>query len=120
MKEKITYKDYEKLDQSIFHSTYPDNEFLKPYDFKILKVQELKKNKFYLGNCRNAEIALWNGEKFFYIRHGSWGTGDYIESINHLDLENHEMTDIYTPFAEITDLPDNELGLFIKDGYLND
>ena len=40
----------------------------------------------YLGHCRNASEAVWDGEHFTYIRH-KFGM-EYPENINHFEDDN--------------------------------
>ena len=47
---------------------------------------KLEIGKTYIGSCRNASEATWNGEKFTYIRH-KFETS-YPEDINHFEDDN--------------------------------
>ena len=52
----------------------------------------------YKGNCRNSDIAVWDGKVFWYDRHKFGST--FRESINH--YENDDGYDVFVPF-EIDD-----------------
>jgi len=43
-------------------------KILEPNNFKKLNLAELKEDSFYFGDCRNADLALWKNNKFYYIR----------------------------------------------------
>lgn len=56
---------------------------------------ELKKGVAYIGICRNAELAMWNGERFNYLRYkfGAW----FDDTINHFEDDGH--FDVFVPLA---------------------
>lgn len=58
-----------------------------------IQKSQLIPNKVYEGSCRNAERALWDGEKFWYERY-KWGK-TYDESINH--FEDDDGYDVFVP-----------------------
>ena len=60
---------------------------------------KLVKGKTYFGGCRNADTAVWLGDKFEYIRH-KFG-GSYPEKINHFEDDDH--SDLFVPIREIKD-----------------
>ena len=60
---------------------------------------KLVKGKTYFGSCRNAETAVWLGDKFEYTRH-KWGDS-YPEKINH--FEDDDGFDLFVPIREIKD-----------------
>ena len=60
---------------------------------------KLVKGKTYFGSCRNAETAVWLGDKFEYIRH-KWGDS-YPEKINH--FEDDDGFYLFVPIREIKD-----------------
>ena len=60
---------------------------------------KLVKGKTYFGSCRNADTAVWLGDKFEYIRH-KWGDS-YPEKINHFEDDNGY--DLFVPIREIKD-----------------
>lgn len=67
------------------------------YSKGILRKEELKINSYYLGKCRNADVAMWTGTNFVYMRHKftSW----YSEDINHLADDNE--FDLFIPLREV-------------------
>jgi len=85
-------------------------KILEPNNFKKLNLAELKENSFYFGDCRNADLALWKNNKFYYIRE-SFGFKD-IEEINHIDTETNSMHDCFIPFGEVCKIPDSMLKEF--------
>jgi hypothetical protein len=60
---------------------------------------KLVKGKTYFGSCRNADTAVWLGDKFEYIRH-KFGDS-YPEKINHFEDDNGY--DLFVPIREIKD-----------------
>lgn len=54
---------------------------------------ELEIGKTYIGNCRNASEAMWNGEQFEYQRHKY--NFIFIEKINH--FEDDDKSDLFVP-----------------------
>ena len=73
------------------------------YSRGILKKEDLKKDSYYYGTCRNANIAKWNGEKFVYVRH-KFGSS-FPEEINH--LSDDDGYDLFIPLKEITEIPES-------------
>lgn len=55
--------------------------------------EKLIKGGTYIGSCRNAEEAVWNGKKFIYIRHKFGAT--YTEEINH--FQDDDGYDVFVP-----------------------
>lgn len=55
--------------------------------------KDLEIGKTYLGDCRNASEAVWNGEVFIYERHKFGFT--YDEKINH--FEDDDGYDLFVP-----------------------
>ena len=53
--------------------------------------------KTYFGSCRNADKAIWLGDKFEYTRH-KFGAS-YQEKINH--FEDDDGFDLFVPSREI-------------------
>lgn len=60
-------------------------------------MKDLKKGVWYKGECRNAEEAMWDGEKFVYNRTKFGHT--YEEKINHYEEDNG--FDLFVPTEEI-------------------
>ena len=58
---------------------------------------ELEKGATYLGDCRNASKAIWNGEKFVYVRNKFGIT--FNEKINH--FEDDEGYDVFIPIKKL-------------------
>jgi len=85
-------------------------KLLEPCNFEKIKIKNLKNNSFYFGDCRNADLALWKNNKFYYIRE-KFGFKD-IEKINHIDNEINSMHDCFIPFEEVCEIPDNILKEF--------
>lgn len=54
---------------------------------------ELVVGKTYIGNCRNATEAVWDGEKFTYMRTKFGNT--YPETINH--FQDDDGYDVFVP-----------------------
>jgi hypothetical protein len=67
------------------------------YEKGIVRKSNLKKNHYYYGDCRNANVALWNGFEFVYNRYkfGSY----FIETIKHIEDDNG--FDLFVPLKEI-------------------
>ena len=60
---------------------------------------KLIKGKTYLGNCRNADRAVWLGDKFEYIR---TKFGDkFPETIKHFEEGAYSRFDVFVPIREI-------------------
>jgi len=57
---------------------------------------KLKLNSTYIGSCRNASEAVWNGERFIYRRTKFGYT--YDEEINH--FEDDDGSDLFVPIQE--------------------
>ena len=58
---------------------------------------KLIKGKRYLGSCRNATEATWNGEEFEYER-CKFGTC-YMDSVNH--FQDDDGYDLFVPIKEV-------------------
>lgn len=66
----------------------------------------LVKEAYYIGVCRNANIARWDGEKFWYWR-VKWGRR-FMEDIRH--REDDAVFDVFDAWArvrpdEVTEIP---------------
>ena len=116
MKE-LTYQKYLEIEDELFQLYLYDNNSLSSFELQVLEFKDLKKNNFYIGDCRNSDISFWDGEKFYYIRTGWWESDKYIESINHESLEKYECADVFVPFALLTTIPDNIKDFFHKEGF---
>lgn len=73
----------------VYSNLHPTNPNPKP-----IAKNDLIVDKSYLGNCRNADIAKWNGEKFEYQRTKFGDT--FTETINHFEDDNGY--DVFVPF----------------------
>ena len=95
--------------------------FIEPYDVPNLPIVDsdewknfyvpiliergaIPKNKLivgkqYLGECRNANVATWDGEKFIYKRNKFNFVFD--EKINH--FEDDDGYDLFVPIRELAD-----------------
>lgn len=62
----------------------------------MLPKEDLKPDTYYFGTCRNASVALWQGEFFIYKRHKF--TDTFNEEINH--AEDDDGYDLFYPIAE--------------------
>lgn len=58
---------------------------------------KLVTGKTYFGSCRNADTAIWLGDKFEYTRH-KFGIS-YKEKINHFEDDGYN--DLFVPIREI-------------------
>lgn len=72
------------------------NEYLKLVEENkiFLMKKDLVKGEFYFGQCRNAQVAVWNGDKFIYIR-SKFGS-EFPEEINHFEDDNG--FDLFLPY----------------------
>lgn len=79
----------------IFALTHPEYEMdeICPIPKKDLEV-----GCRYLGDCRNADIAIWKGDKFEYQRYKFGST--WMEEINH--YEDDEGYDVFVPFIKMS------------------
>lgn len=69
----------------------------------------LEKGSFYRGECRNSNVAYWNGIKFLYIR-TKFGS-EFIEEINHPKDDNG--FDLFIPYQKI-EMPQEYIDKFLK------
>ena len=75
------------------------------WDAGMIRKADLKNGQYYLGRCRNANVARWDTENncFWHIRH-KFGNA-FVEGINH--PEDARGYDVFTPF-ETVDPTDEE------------
>lgn len=97
----------DKFDESTIENVYLPNPIPKElyeelYNKGIIRKSDLKKDTYYFGACRNASVALWNGDVFIYMR-TKFGY-IYSEKINHLEDDNG--FDLFIPLKEV--IPNNE------------
>ena len=65
----------------------------------MINKQNLKKNQYYIGTCRNTNIAMWNGEMFIFINY--FFANPYIETIPYYGDIKKLNTDGFIPTQEI-------------------
>lgn len=70
----------------------------------FIQKHKLEIGAFYKGRCRNAQIAIWNGKYFYYIRN-KWGQ-EFPESIKCPEDEK-DAYDVFIPHEKID--PDHHL-----------
>lgn len=75
----------------------PGDLYKELYRKGIIPKKDLKKGRYYLGDCRNASVAFWNGHEFVYMRN-KFGY-KFPEDINH--LEDDDGFDLFIPLKEI-------------------
>jgi hypothetical protein len=75
------------------------------YDKTIAK-KDLVVGEYYLGDCRNAQIARWDGNMFYHWR-TKFGT-KFIEAIKH--PEDEQYYDVFYPF-ELYELHEDDIGV---------
>lgn len=68
---------------------------------KLIQAGAIPKDKLivgkeYIGNCRNTDVATWNGKQFEYQRY-KFGT-HYTDKINHFQDDNGY--DLFVPINE--------------------
>ena len=77
----------------------------KAYSLKLfIPKKDLEDGAFYLGNCRNANIAVWNKkeEVFTYVREKY--NSKFLEDIN--PIENDNGFDLFIPMEKYTPTPE--------------
>ena len=67
--------------------------------FKPIQKKDLIIGNEYEGVCRNARKAVWDGEKFHYIRY-KFGT-NFEETINHYEDDHDPGIDVFVPIKTI-------------------
>lgn len=69
------------------------------YEKGVIRKEDLIDGKYYLGICRNAEVAKWDAEKnvFSYLRQKF--NLKYFEEINH--ISDDDGYDLFIPIEEI-------------------
>ena len=66
---------------------------------KHIKRKDLHPDTCYVGECRNATLAYWDGEEFLHFRY-KWGER-FIEEIKHPEDEAHY--DVFYPQVAAAD-----------------
>jgi hypothetical protein len=65
----------------------------------MIEKYKLVKGAYYIGTCRNTNIAMWNGNKFIFIKY--FFTDPYIESVDYYgDVKNRNI-DGFIPIKSI-------------------
>jgi len=64
----------------------------------MLAKSELKVGAYYEGECRNSDVARWNGKVFLFWR--SKFRDVFIDDVPHFEDREHGM-DYYEPFREV-------------------
>ena len=77
------------------------------YKVGLIPKSELKDRCYYIGSCRNSNIAVWDAKEnvFWYLR-SKWGTV-FKESINHPEDDNGY--DLFLPIAKCKNPPEREI-----------
>ena len=69
-------------------------------EIKHIKKEDLEPGFYYMGWCRNTNVAKWDGkkQKFIYIR---YSFDFYIDEIEHFDDVKESGFDGFIPFEKI-------------------
>lgn len=99
----IVYPNIDKFDKlSVYRIKLPQHIpaslYKELYSKGVIPKKNLQKNRYYLGKCRNSNVALWNGFEFIYMR-TKFGHVS-IDTIKHLEDDNGY--DLFIPIEEIT------------------
>lgn len=73
---------------------------------KIIPLDEMEVG-VYKGQCRNANYAYWDGQKFTHLRTKFHHT--YLEEIHH--PENEQVYDVFLVFEKVEEDDDNAVQL---------
>lgn len=65
----------------------------------MIEKHKLIKGHYYIGTCRNTNIAMWDGVEFIFINYNF--TQRYIENINYYGDVKHQNIDGFIPIDEI-------------------
>lgn len=66
----------------------------------MIAKKDLVRGEYYRGLCRNAEIAIWLGDEFVYLRQ-KFGQV-FSEGIMHPEDEETPNADIFVPFEKVS------------------
>lgn len=96
------YPEIEKFDEITIYRIHLPNPipyalYHELYNKGVIRKKDLIKNHYYQGKCRNANVALWNGFEFVYMRNKFGVT--YPETINH--IEDDKGNDLFIAFKEV-------------------
>lgn len=67
----------------------------------MIPKSDLERGCMYIGNCRNASEAVWDGKRFIYTRSDWFNEVYYNEYINHPDDDC--VHDVFVPEYEVLD-----------------
>lgn len=100
--DNIFYPNIDKFDKlSVYRIHLPEHIpaalYKELYSKGVIPKKDLQKNRYYLGKCRNASVALWNGYEFVYMR-TKFGHVS-IDNINHLEDDNGY--DLFIPIEQV-------------------
>ena len=109
----IDLNHIEKFNIDTLHGVHLQNPIPKDlydalYARGVLPKTDLVPGKYYLGKCRNAAVAMWDGDVFWYNRY-KFGT-TYAEKINHLEDDNGY--DLFIPLEEVDPTPEQTIDPF--------
>jgi (p)ppGpp synthase/HD superfamily hydrolase len=101
-KDEMYYKNIDKFDKNSVHCIHlpkpiSDSLYNELFEKGILRKNELELNQYYYGKCRNANVAVWNGMNFVYMR-TKFGS-KFPEYINHLEDDNG--FDLFIPVEKV-------------------
>lgn len=101
-KDKDVYTNIEKFDKITVFKIHlpqliPASLYKELYSKGVIPKKDLQKHEYYQGKCRNAEVALWNGFKFVYMR--TKFDRIYPEDIYHLEDDNG--FDLFVPIEQV-------------------
>jgi hypothetical protein len=65
----------------------------------MIEKYKLVKGAYYIGTCRNTNIAMWNGNKFIFIKY--FFTDPYIESVDYYGDVKDQNIDGFIPIKGI-------------------
>ncbi len=65
----------------------------------MIQKSKLRKGVYYVGTCRNTNVAMWNGEEFIFINY--FFTQAYIENIKYYGDVKDLNTDGFIPIEEV-------------------
>lgn len=97
--EKHTFKSPDDIPDIPVYKSNEEKEFYinKLIEFGAIPKDNLIKGKSYIGNCRNATQAIWNGEKFIYQR--TKFNYSFNESISH--FQDDDYYDVFIPIKAL-------------------
>ena len=101
MRDNMTF--YQKLwdaglSQSLLKGPFDVNAY---YDAGVIRKDDLIDGAYYQGDCRNADVAMWDakGNCFWYMRQKF--TRRFKEQINH--IADDDGYDLFMPFQKLDD-----------------